>query len=74
MEPKTKNAIRQIQEHYDVPLKVQQSLPVNSEGKDGDKKIVTTVGENATTGESEQQYYLYYKINNEWFKVKLERG
>ena len=71
---KIMNKLRQIEEHHDVPLKVQRNVPSNSEGKDGDKKIVTIVGENLTTGVSEDKYYLYHKINKEWFKVELERA
>lgn len=42
---------------------VYNSFPSKSEGKDGDMRFVNFSG----------NVYLLKKINNEWFKVKMEK-
>lgn len=64
IEKKVEQVVRQLQEHHDVPTVVEYVPPSNSLGKDGDKKLIKL----------ENKYYLYQKIEKQWFKVELERA
>lgn len=59
-----KNKIRQIQEQYSVPDKVEYIAPSNSKGQDGDKKLIKL----------NNKFYLYQKIEKIWYRVELERA
>jgi hypothetical protein len=55
---------RENEMQLEVPIIVEDRAPINSQGVTGDRKIVR-IG---------NDYYQYTKINNEWYKVQLEKA
>jgi len=48
---------------YSTPIKI-ESKPSNKDGVSGDRRIVR----------DDNKKYLYYKIENEWYKTELEKA
>ena len=55
--------IRELQQQVDIITKI-ENKPTNSEGNTGDKKIV----------KEGNDFYLYYKIEKQWYKTELEKA
>ena len=56
-------AVRNLSSKVNTQTKL-ENKPSNNEGITGDKKLV----------KDGTRFYLYYKIEKEWFKTELERG
>jgi len=56
------NDIEEIKEQYETPIVVNKATPVNSEGADGDRKVVQEGNDN----------YLYIKVDGRWMKTQLQ--
>ena len=48
----------------DTPAKVVSVIPTNDQGSQGSKKIV----------KEGQQVFLYHKVDNEWYKIEMEKA
>lgn len=60
-----KDNIRDIEEtkqQYETPIKVDRNIPTNSQGVDGDRKVVKEGNDN----------YLYIKVDGRWMKTQLQ--
>lgn len=56
------NDIKEIREQYETPIVVNKAAPTNSEGADGDRKVVKEGNDN----------YLYIKVDGRWMKTQLQ--
>ena len=56
--------IEEIQQQMDTPAKVVSVIPTNDQGSQGSKKIV----------KEGQQVFLYHKVDNEWYKIEMEKA
>lgn len=55
--------ILEIQQQMEPAMKVVSSVPSNSEGAQGSRKIVKKDG----------KVYLYHKVDGEWYKTEMEK-
>jgi hypothetical protein len=58
------DAINEVKQQMETPVKVVNKKPINSEGTQGSKKIVKEDG----------KVYLYHKVDNEWYKTEMEKA
>ncbi len=58
------NDIEEIKEQYETPIEVDKKVPRNSQGEDGDRKVVKEGHDN----------YLYIKVDGRWMKTQLEEA
>jgi len=56
--------IEEIQQQMETPAKVVEVIPNADEGSQGSKKIVKTG----------TQVFLYHKVDNEWYKIEMEKA
>jgi len=56
--------IEEVKQQMETPAKVFTEKPQTGEGKSGSKRIV----------KEGNQVYLYYKVDNEWYKTELEKA
>lgn len=56
--------INELKQQMDTPAKVVSVIPTNDQGSQGSKKIV----------KEGQQVFLYHKVDNEWYKVEMEKA
>ncbi len=54
--------IEETKQQYETPINVDRNIPTNSQGVDGDRKVVKEGSDN----------YLYIKIDGRWMKTQLE--
>lgn len=54
--------IEETKQQYETPIKVDRNIPTNSEGVDGDRKVVKEGNDN----------YLYIKVDGRWMKTQLQ--
>jgi len=54
--------IEEIKEQYETPIVINREKPTNSEGANGDRKVVKEGNDN----------YLYIKIDGRWMKTQLQ--
>ena len=54
--------IEETKQQYETPIDVNRSIPKNTEGKDGDRKVVQEGNDN----------YLYIKVDGRWMKTQLQ--
>jgi hypothetical protein len=58
------NKIEETQQQLETPIKIDKRKPVQSEGVEGERKII----------KEGIDFYQYRKIENQWYKVKLEKA
>lgn len=56
--------INELKQQMDSPIKVEDIKPTANQGSQGSKKIV----------KEGQQVFLYHKVDNEWYKVEMEKA
>lgn len=56
------NDIEEIKEQYETPIEVNRVRPNNSQGENGDRKVVKEGNDN----------FLYIKVDGRWMKTQLQ--